>query len=40
MFMNGRICILMTKGDGVGDEIWGDLVVDEFVNEDGDVISL
>jgi hypothetical protein len=32
--------ILKAKGEDVDDEIWGDLVVDEFVNEDGDVVSL
>jgi hypothetical protein len=32
--------ILKAKGEDVDDEIWGDLVVDEFVDEDGDVVSL
>jgi hypothetical protein len=32
--------ILKAKGEDVDDEIWGDLVVDEFVNEDGNVVFL
>ena len=32
--------ILIAKGQDVDDEIWGDLVIDEFINEDDEIVSL
>lgn len=32
--------ILRAEGEAVGDEIWGELVVDKFVDEDGNLVSV
>jgi hypothetical protein len=32
--------ILKAKGEEINEEVWGDFVIDEFVNEDGDLVCV